>query len=172
MDIAAQLAAEHSKSLTDRLIVYAGEKPQHLHQLIELVLGSDRLLAQRASWPLSYAVLQHLEWAKPYEAKMLKHLLREDIHDAEKRNLLRIWMHSLPDEKHLSTLFDRCFELARRSHEAGAVRAFSIQVLGHIAAPYSELREEVQYLLADLEQESTPAIRSSTRTVLKLFKKL
>ncbi len=171
MDIREALLQEHSKSQTQRITDYIGDDPERFKILVELFLGDHNRITQRAAWALSNSGLDHPGLTAPYQEQLLQKLQIPDQHDAIKRNILRIWVHQMPPEDLWGELFDVCYAFARSKDEAGAIKAFSIYIMGNIAWHYPELAEEVRTLIEDLKPIATPAVLGSGKKVLKKLQK-
>lgn len=50
MDISKQLNSDHSKSNTELIVFYIVENSERFNELMEIFLGADQLLKQRAAW--------------------------------------------------------------------------------------------------------------------------
>jgi hypothetical protein len=172
MKIKEALEQEHSKAQTKRITDFVADDKNRFKELIDLFLGDEYRITQRAAWPLSNCGILHPELINPYQKALLKKLTDKGNHDAIKRNILRIWMHHMPPEELWGELFDTCYGFARSKDEPGAIRAFSIYVLGNITLKYPELVAEVRMLIEDLKPLGTPAIVSSGKKVLKQLEKV
>ena len=52
-NIKEALKREHSKRTTDLIVNYVANNKNRFKELMDLLLGEDLLMVQRASWPLS-----------------------------------------------------------------------------------------------------------------------
>jgi hypothetical protein len=166
------LLQAHSKIQKDRIIQFVGEDSSLFDELVSYVVSNDTILSQRASWPFSYIAIEHPVWIKTHEPGLIKALNQSHVHDAIKRNILRVWREFLPDDEILGEVFDCCSTLLRNPHEPGAIRAFAMQVMGNIVVRYPELKHELMLTVEDALLHSTPAIASSARKVNKQLSKL
>jgi hypothetical protein len=171
MDIQEALLKEHSKTQTARITNYIGDNADRFRLLVQLFLGDNHLITQRAAWVLSNCGRAYPELVGPYQQQLLDKLKTPGQHDAVKRNILRIWVHQMPPETLWGMLFDYCYGFARSKDEPGAIKAFSLYILGNIAVGYPELATEVRILIEDLRPIATPAIASSSKKVLKQLDK-
>lgn len=171
MDLQSELLREHNKAQTLRIVAHVGDNKEHLKKLMELFLGNDYRITQRAAWPLSYIGIAHPQLIKPYQGTLLKMLKKEGAHDAVKRNILRLWVESMPPENYWGELFDVCYRLARRKDEAIAVRVFAMHVMANIAMVFPELIPEVTDLVEELMLLGQAAFIARGKKVLKLLAK-
>ncbi len=172
MHIQEELIREHSKPLTMRIVQYIGDDKTRFKELMTIFLGDSYRLTQRAAWPLAFCSIAHPELIKPYQKELLHKLTEPNQHDAVKRNILRIWVEQMPPENLWGELFDICYVFARSKDEPGAIKAFSLHVMGNITKQFPELATELRALVEDLMPMGTPAIQSRGKKVLKLLDKL
>lgn len=171
MDLQSEILREHSKPQTLRIVAYVGESKEHMKELMDLFSGNDYRITQRAAWPLSYIGMAHPELVKPYHGKLLQMLKQKEAHDAVKRNILRLWVDSMPPEKYWGEVFDSCYQLSRSKDEAIAVRVFAMHVMGNIAIVYTELIPEVTGLVEELMLLGKAAFIARGKKILKLLTK-
>jgi hypothetical protein len=148
MNIRSTLLKEHSLRQTKKLAGYIGIDKNRFHELIEMVLSEDVKLAQRAAWVLGTHGENHPELIIPHLKELLNQM-EKPVHDAVKRNILRVLQYLEIPPKYESRIADICFRLIGNSGEAIAVKAFSITVITNLSRKYPELRQELKswYLL-------------------------
>jgi hypothetical protein len=171
MDLRKEILKEHSKVQTLRIVKYVGDSKELLSELMQLFFGSELSIAQRAAWPLSYIGIAHPHLIKPYHGKLLEKLKQNCSHDAVKRNILRLWVESMPPETYWGELFDVCFQLTRSKDEAIAIRVFAMHVMGNIAIKYPELTNELIGVIEEMMLLEQPAFVARGKKVLKLINK-
>jgi hypothetical protein len=150
MDLRSEILREHSKPQTLRIVDYVGSSPQRMKALMDLFLGDEYRITQRVAWPLSYIGIAHPNLIKPYHGKLLESLQQQGLHDAVKRNILRLWIEAMPPETYWGEVFETCYRLARSKDEAIAIRVFAMHVMGNIAIQYPELTVELTSLIDDM----------------------
>lgn len=167
MSIKEELLKAHSKAHTMRIVRMVGEDKKLFRELVDTFLEGEYRVTQRAAWPLCYCGLEHPELLKPYMRKLLDRLKEPGIHDAVKRNVVRIWAE-VPIPGELSgEIYDLCFGYLRALEEPLAVKAFSITVLQKICKPYPELADELRITLEDMQEFAAPSTASRIRRALK-----
>ncbi|MFA6260049.1 MAG: hypothetical protein WC760_01160 [Bacteroidia bacterium] len=172
MDLATVLLKEHSKRLTETIIAYVNQDESRLDELVALVTGGKPILAQRASWPLSYVAIRNPDWIEKHLPSLISLLKRTDLHQAVTRNIYRFLQEiDIPEE-----LEGKVAESAiRHIHDPRtpiAIKAFAITVLGNLCKKYPELAQEVRLLLEDERLNESGAIKVRMRCVLKALDKL
>lgn len=168
MNLREVILAEHSKAHTLELCTYVGDNKKRFKELMKLFLGPEYRITQRAAWIVSYCVENHPELIKPYISKMVDNLYHEGLHDAVKRNTLRIFQFIDIPEKEEGKLFDICMKFLLSSTEAIAIKAFGVTVLNNIAKKHPDLQLELKLVVEDLAQHAEePALKVRYRRVLK-----
>jgi|APTNR8051073442_1049403.scaffolds.fasta_scaffold00003_314 hypothetical protein len=168
MDIKKELLKEHSKKQTTRVVKYIGKDPMRFNELIRLFLEGPYQLAQRAGWPLSYCVEAHPDLIKPHLKAILKMLDRKDVHDAVKRNIMRLLQYiEIPKRLHASVI-NHGFALMDPK-EPIAVRVFAMTVLANIAREEPDLKKELQIVIEDQLPYASAGYLARARKVLKGF---
>ena len=156
MDIKQKLIDEHSKKQTNAIIKYVGSDKKRFKILLDLFLGNDSLVSQRAGWPLSYICIENPNLIKPHLSKLVKNLLRKKLHDAVIRNTLRLLKDIEIPKKDCVQVFDLCIGYSKNTRLPNAIRAFAIQILGHICKKFPELAPEVKLIIAELKTFPQP----------------
>ena len=90
MNLVETIAKDHSKAQCDRIVKYVGNDPGRFHELVRVFLAGPYRITQRAAWPLSYCVEHHPQLIRPHLQSIIKNLKRPGLHDAVKRNTVRL----------------------------------------------------------------------------------
>lgn len=171
MDIQKKLEAEHSKALTTAITNYIGSDKQRFKVLMDIFLGSEYRLTQRAAWPLSYVLLANPQLLTAYYPKLIKKLQEPGNHPAIARNILRVFQEMDIPEKYRGQLIDTCFKFITSETAPVAVRAFAITTASNICRHYPELGNELVMVLRELSQlPQTAAIKQRIKLALKVLK--
>src|SRR5689334_4378103 len=91
MNIRESLTREHSRNMTMRIVKYIGDDKSRFRELMDIFLAGEYRLTQRSAWALGYAGRLHPELITPYTPKLISKLQEKSVHDAVKRNILRVW---------------------------------------------------------------------------------
>lgn len=172
MDLKKEIFAEHSKPQTTRIVNYVGNNKKRFAELVKLFLGKDELISQRAGWPLSYCVEAHPELAKPYLKKFVKNLQQPGLHNAIKRNTIRLLQYIDVPTDILGELTNTCFAYLSDPKEAIAVKAFSMTVLLNIAKREPGLKNEIKLVIEGMMPHGSAGIKARGKRVLKEIEKL
>lgn len=166
MNLRDEILAEHSKQQTKKIVDWVGDDPERFAELMRLFLGDVYRITQRAGWPLSNCVEKHPELIKPYFAKLLKQLERDDVHNAVRRNVVRILQFVEIPKRYAGRVFDVCYSLLDDPAETVAVRCFSMTVAAKVAKDSPELLDELRLIATKYPQVATAGFRSRARRVL------
>jgi hypothetical protein len=171
MDIEKRLSAEHSKTLTSAIVNFIGSDKKRFRVLMDIFLGHEYRLIQRAAWPLSYVALEQPQLIKPYFKKLIQKLEEPGNHPAIPRNILRIFQETGVPEQHQAKLLDICFRMIPTEAIPVAVRAYAITTASHICSKYPELKKELDLMLHELSQIPQPAaLKQRIKLALKQSK--
>jgi hypothetical protein len=98
---------------------------------------------------------------------MLNFLKRPDIHDAVKRNTIRLLQYIDIPKSLYGRVADLCFASLLRKTEPVAIKAFSITVLAKLTEHEPDLKNELKLILEDQLPYSSPAFRVRAVRFLK-----
>lgn len=166
MNLEKEILKEHSKRQTLKIVNYIGNNPERFHELIKLVTKGTHRVSQRGSWPLSVCIERHPELVLPHLTTLLKLLERKNMHEAVKRNIVRLLQYIDIPKRHYGKITNTCFELMDPK-EPIAVRVFSMSVLANIAAHEPDLKKELRIVIEDQLPYASAGFRARARRVLK-----
>jgi hypothetical protein len=167
MIIRETILAEHSKAQTNKIIKWIGSDQKRFDELFNLFLNDEYRVIQRAAWPLSYCVINHPQLIKKHFTKLIKNLHKPKLHDAVKRNTVRLLEHISIPEKFHGEVMNICFGYISDPREKAAVKAFSLTVLQNFCHKYPEIRQELKTIIEDRWDYETAAFRSRAKKILK-----
>lgn len=161
-----EIIREHSKKQTVKLAKWVSEDQNRFSKLMDIFLNEEFRIVQRASWIVKYVAADHSDWIQPWIRKMLGYC-RKPVHDAVKRNVMRI-LQDAEIPKHLYGLTaDVCFNFLSSQKEPVAIKAFSMTVLYNIVQHEPDLRNELILLIEGQLEWEKSAFRSRGRKILK-----
>ena len=102
---------------------------------------------------------------------MIDQLQRADVHDAAKRNVVRLLQFVEIPEKLAGKIFSICIDLIDEACEAVAIRVFAMSVAAKIADGERDLMNEIQIITEKHVPRSTAAFRALARQVFKKTKR-
>lgn len=167
MHLEYEILKEHSKEQCGKIVAWVGSSQPRFDELFALFLQGEYRITQRASWPLSYCVEAHPGFIKKNFDKLLDNLQRPGLHDAVKRNTIRLLQYVTIPEKFQGKVMDICFAYVASPTEAVAVKAFSLTVLGNLAKIYPDILPEIKLLIEEQLPHQTAAFKSRAKHFLQ-----
>ncbi|MEI9956637.1 MAG: hypothetical protein WDM90_10135 [Ferruginibacter sp.] len=89
------------------------------------------------------------------------------MHDAVKRNSVRLLQDIPIPKKYQGEIMDICFKYLASPTEAVAVKAFSLTVLHQLSKQYPEIIPEIKLLIEEQLPHQTAAFKSRAKSFLK-----
>lgn len=167
MKLREAILKEHSKAQTKKIVKWVGDDQHRFDELFGLFLNDESRVVQRAAWPLSYCVIDHPALIKKHLGKLLKNLEKPDLHDAVKRNTVRLLQDIDIPEKYHGDLMNTCFNYISSPVEKPAIKAFSLTILENLSARYPDIKQELKAVIEDRWEYETAAFRSRARKILR-----
>ncbi len=168
MSLRDTILKEHSKANCLKIVGWVGSDQKKFDELFRLFLADkDDCVSQRAAWPLSYAVEAHPSFIRPHFSKLLKNLKKPGLHNAVKRNTVRMLQDLDIPERFRGDLMNTCFEYIESVSEKPAIKAFSLTILYNLTKQYPEIRTELKTIIEDRWEYESAAFRSRARKILK-----
>ncbi len=161
------LLSAHSKPACTAIVQWVGSSQKRFDELFHLFLNDEALVTQRAAWPLSYAVITHPKLISKHFGKLLKNLDKPNLHDAVKRNTIRLLQDITIPEKYQGDIMNRCFDYIISHTEKPAIKAFSLTVLHNLTKQFPEIKQELKTIIEDRWDIESAAFKSRARKILK-----
>lgn len=171
MNLQKALLSEHSKTHTTKIVNFIGDDPVRFKELMQLFFAPDYRTTQRAAWVMSGCVQNHPSLVMPYLNKMIDNL-KKPVHNAVKRNTVRVLQHIEVPAKLMGKTADTCFELLSTPSEAIAIKAFSMTVLLNITKKQPDLKNELRILIEDQLPYASAGFLSRAKKTLKELDRL
>lgn len=167
MDLKYQILKEHTKANCDKIVHWVGNDQKRFDELFRLFLNEEYRVTQRAAWPLSYCAIAHPSLMKNNFKKLVNNLKKPNLHDAIKRNTVRLLQSVSIPEKYEGEIMEICFKYILSPGEAVAVKTFSLTVLQKLAKKYPDIIPEVKLLIEDQLPHQTAAFKTRSKNFLK-----
>lgn len=172
MDIRAALVQEHSREQAHKICDYIGGDQERFEVLLDLFINDEPRVVQRSAWVLSKCADRHPYLIQPHLRTLLENLKKEKIHDAVKRNTVRVLEKVDLPEDLLGLAADLCFDYLADPKEPIAVRVFSMTILYNICVKEPELSNELRLLIEEFLPHGSAGFKSRGKKTLKALKKL
>jgi len=169
VNIEQALNDEHSKAQTMRIINYIGTNQKRFDELIQIFLKSDYRICQRAAWTLTHFHDESLKLFDKHHEALISMLDRTDVHDAIYRNVFRLYVDLVIPEDYEGLIYDRALKFATILKYPVAIRANAIHVAANVAFNYPELKEEIFFVLEELELETSAAMKGRCKRIRKML---
>lgn len=169
MNLVREILQEHSKKQCNKIVNWVGNDQERFNELFNLFLNAEYRIAQRVAWAVSYSVINHPALIRDNFEKLISNVKKPGIHDAVKRNTIRLLQNVDIPEKYEGAVMEICFQYLGSPAEAVAIKAFSITVLGNLAKKYPEIIPEIQLIIEEQLPHQTAAFKSRAKMFMKLF---
>lgn len=169
MELQNEILKEHSKEQCNKIVQWVGNNEERFNELFHLFITGEYRVAQRAAWPLSYCAIAHPELMNGNFDKLLSNLKKANLHDAIKRNTVRLLDAIEIPVKYEGRIMEICFTYLESPGEAVAVKAFSIGILGKLAKKYPEIIPEIKLMIEEQLPHQSAAFKSRSKAFMKSF---
>lgn len=166
------LAQGHSKALAMQVVKWVGHDAARFAELVNLFLGKDMRISQRAAMSVMWCADAHPELIKPWLGKFIDRLGKAGNHSAIDRNIVRILQFVPVPEKHQGKLAEKCFGFLQAAETPIAVRAFSMTVLFNLVKQYPEMADELELLLREWMPNASAGEANRAGKILAQINKL
>ncbi len=169
MNIREELLKEkiHTKEHALKIADYACSSNPRFKSLMQCFLDKEYRVAQRAAWSVSWAARKKPEMVKPYIKDLVAQLQRKDVHDAVKRNSVRILEEiEIPEAFHGDVL-NACFSFIEQPATPVAIKAFSLTTLYNLSKFYPEIKQELKLIIEERWSAETAAFKSRGKKILQ-----
>ncbi|MCC6865790.1 MAG: hypothetical protein IT280_06475 [Ignavibacteria bacterium] len=167
MDIRKEVLKEHSKSQTLKIAAWIGNDELRFRQFLQIFLHDEYRVVQRISWVLSSVAEAHPKLVNKSIGKIIKRLDDNDIHNAVKRNIMRVLQFINISPKYYAKVYDKCINYITNPNETIAVRCFAMKVASNIADKFPELKNELAETINFSLKTATAGIKARAKKVLK-----
>lgn len=143
MNLKAALLKENSKKQTLLIAATIATNPKLFEEAMEVFFANEYILTQRCAAVINACFEKNPKLIEPYLLKLIDNLSKKGLHDAVKRNTVRM-LQFMDIPKNLQGLaFENCMKLLLSAEEAIAIRVFAMTVLFNICKVEPELKNEL-----------------------------
>jgi hypothetical protein len=167
MDLQKELDKAHNRQQAEKITRYVGNDPARFASLIKIYLQGPYRITQRASWPIGKCIERNPKLAGPHLKTLLDFLKKPGVHDAVKRNTMRLLQHINIPKRNQDQVMTICFEYLQEPKLAVAIKAFAMTSLMKVIHDKPELLQELRVIIEDELPYATAAFRSRGNKVLK-----
>lgn len=167
MDLESEILKEHSKRQMVRIAKWVENDRKRFKQLMDLFLHGEFRVTQRAAWIISECYELNPQLVIPWLPAMIKKMQEPGVHDAVRRNVVRMLQCIEIPTSLLGTVVSLCFEYLGSVETPIAVKACSMTVLVKIAEREPDLKHELQTAIELMLPYVGPALRARGRMIMK-----
>ena len=167
MDLESEILRECSKRQCIRIARWIGTDKNRFEELMRLFLKGEYRITQNAAWIVKHCADEHIDLVIPYINRMIDRMLETGVHDAVKRNVVRILQNIDIPRRIAGKVTTVCFELLASAKEPVAVKVFSMTVLANIAEQEPDLKNEIRILVEQQMPTGSAGFKSRGRKVLR-----
>lgn len=167
MNLEFEILKEHSKRQVVKISTWIDNDEKRFDSLMDLFLNGEYRVAQRASWIVSHCAERHPDLISPWLLRMVKKATHQGVHDAVKRNVVRILQFVDIPKKLQGPVAGLCFGFLQSVDAPIAVKAFSMSVLANIAAVQPDLKRELSLVIEEMMPYGGPAVQARAKKVLR-----
>lgn len=170
MNLREEILKEHSKAQCAKIVKWVGRSQQRFDELFGLFIHDDYRVVQRSGWPLGYCVIDHPSFISKHWKALINNLKKPNLHNAVKRNSIRLMQDLQIPEKFHGEVMGICFQFLESPTESLAVKVFSMSVLGNLAAMYPDIKAELKLIIEEQLPHQTAGFKSRAKRILKEIK--
>jgi hypothetical protein len=172
MNLLSILQKERSKKTCIEVADYIGNSKERFAELIEIITSKDLEMANRAAWVIPSIADKNIDQLiQPY-LKTVIELLNKPVHDAIKRNALRMLQFATIPEKLQGITLEYCFQLLNNPKEAIAIRVYAMTVLYNLTLQEPDLAHELYDSIEMHMHGALPGYKSRGGKILKALSKM
>ena len=165
MNLREEILKEHSKKQCTNIVHWVGDDQQRFDELFRLFIKDNYRVVQRAAWPLSYCVKANPHFIKSNFGKLILNLQQLKLHNAIKRNTIRLLQWVDIPKKFQGAVMELCFMYLQSPEEPVAVKIFSMSVLKTLSEKYPEIVPELQMVIREQLPRQTAGFRSRANKI-------
>jgi len=171
MNLITILQKERSKKTNIEVAHYIGNSKERFAELIQIIIGKDLEMANRAAWVIPSITYKNIDQLIQPFLKTMIELLNQPVHDAIKRNVVRILQFTTIPKKLQGITLEYCFQILNNPKEAVAIRVFAMTVLYNLTLQEPDLAHEL-YDSIELHMEGAlPGYKNRGGKILKSLAK-
>ena len=111
--------------------------------------------------------MEHPVFIHQHLDRLVKNLKKPKLHDAVKRNTVRLLQDIDIPERLRGNIMNACFDYISSPDEKAAVKAFSLTILHNLSKQYPEIKQELKLIIDDRWEYESAAFRARAGKILK-----
>lgn len=170
MDIRSILSKRVEMGDVLALLSLLHESDEKKQELYDIVFDEDEKIGYHAAWILTHLSSVDNRWLYPKQNELIEEVMTCK-HGGKRRVILNLlYKQPYPDSPRTDFL-DFCLERVPNGKELPAVQSLCVKITYELTLPIPELIQELKVILDMLDVNTSPAVRSVRRKVLKSMHK-
>jgi hypothetical protein len=167
MTFAERIPERYSQLEFKPIIKWIGGSEERFAELMEVFFNGNTRQNQYVAGLMIHCIDKWSYLLIPYIEKLILNLQKPNLHDAIKRNTVRVLQDvEIPEHLH-GTMADIAFGYLQNPSEAIAIKVFSMTILDNLTQKYPELKEELHFILEEQMPFQSAGFRSRAGKILK-----
>ena len=166
MNLRGEILREHSRRQTERIARWIGSNRRRFRQLVELFLKGEHRITQRSAWILTVCAENHPGLIRPYLQQVIEKMVEPGVHEAVRRNVVRILQEMEIPHRLLGRVATACFDFLSSGDASIAVKANSMTVLERIALKEPGMARELRLVIGQQLPFASAGFRARAKKVL------
>ncbi len=167
MKLEQELLREHSKRQALKIAAWIGANKSRFRKLLALFLHGEHVTAQRAAWVVGICVEHVPALADPHLRAMINRMQQPGVHDAVKRNVLRILQSRKIPRNIQGRVASLCFDCLSSGDATIACKSYSMTILANIAEREPDLKRELMLIIEQRLPYESAGYRARAKKVMK-----
>jgi hypothetical protein len=166
MNLAEIIPERYSQIEFQPIIDWIGGSEEHFADLMEVFFDGNTRKNQYAASIMIHCVDKWKYLLNPYLERLILNLQKPNLHDAIKRNTVRVLQDvEIPENLH-GTMANIAFSYLQNPAEAVAIKVFSMTIIDNLTKKYPELKDELCFILEEQMPFQSAGFRSRAGKIL------
>jgi hypothetical protein len=149
------------------IIDWIGGSEERFEELMEVFFDGNTRKNQYAASIMIHCVDKWNYLLYPHVERLILNLQNPNLHDAIKRNTVRVLQDIEIPEKLHGTMAEIAFTYLQNPTEAIAIKVFSMTIVYNLTKKYPELKEELRFILEEQMPFQSAGFRSRAGKILR-----
>ena len=167
MNLTQSIPERYSQIEIQPIIDWIEGSEEHFAELMEVFFDGNTRKNQYAAGIMIHCIDRWDYLLIPHVEKLILNLQNPNLHDAIKRNTVRVLQDAEIPEKLHGILVDIALTYLQNSTEAIAIKVFSMTILYNLTQKYPELKNELRFILEEQMPFQSAGFRSRAEKILR-----
>ncbi len=167
MYLAQTIPDRYSQLEFKPIIDWIGGSEERFAELIEVFFDGNTRKNQYADSIMIHCVYRWDYLLNPHLERLILNLQNPTLHDAIKRNTVRVLQDVEIPEKLHGTMAEIALTYLQNPSEAIAIKVFSMTIVYNLTKKYPELKEELRFILEEQMPFQSAGFRSRAGKIMR-----